>query len=118
MALKMNNLARGNLAAPLSVGDTMVRLRAGQGAIFPELIEAGDWFPLVLTNEDGAVEITKATTRIGDTILVERGQEGTEQIEAMAGDPAYLALTVSALQSILGAAGPLAITISDTDATA
>lgn len=116
MGLKLENIARGNLAAPLSTGDTMVRLRAGQGARFPELVEEGDWFPLVLANEDGAIEITKATTRIGDTILVERGQEGTAQIEAVAGDPVYLALTVAALQSVLGSAGPLAITISDATA--
>jgi len=118
MGLKLKNVARGNLAAPLSTGDTMVRLRTGQGALFPQPTEAGDWFPLVLANEDGAIEITKATTRIGDTVLVERGQEGTKQIEAVAGDPVYLALTVAALQELLGAAGPLAITISDTDVTA
>lgn len=115
MGLKLENNARGNLASPLSANDTMVRLQTGQGALFPELVNAGDWFPLTLTDDTGAIEHTRAVTRIGDTVIVERAQESTTARDYEAGDPVYLPLTKGALTELLGAAGPLAISIDDTE---
>lgn len=114
MALKLKNNALGSLAVNLSANDTMVRLKAGQGAKFPELVNEGDWFPLALADEAGQVEHTRATSRIGDTIIVLRGQEGSVSRDYSAGDPAYLPLTTGALNELIGAAGPLSLTINDT----
>lgn len=114
MTLKLKNNALGNLAVNLSANDTMIRLKAGQGAKFPELLSEGDWFPLALADDAGQVEHTRATSRIGDTIIVLRGQEGSVSRDYSAGDPAYLPLTTGALNELIGAAGPLSLMINDT----
>lgn len=117
MALKLANNAASNLAASLSKDDTMVRVKVGHGTKFPELTKDGDWFPVAVTNELGEIEYMKATSRVGDTIIVLRGQEGTESRDYSAGDPVFLPLTNAALNEIIGIAGPLAVSINDTVVT-
>lgn len=114
MALKLKNNAASNLAASLGKDDTMVRVKVGHGAKFPELINDGDWFPLAVANDLGEIEYMKATSRVGDTIIAVRAQEGSEARDYSSGDPVFLPLTTAALDEIFGIAGPLALSINDT----
>ena len=117
MALKLATTAASNQAASLSKDDTMVRVKVGHGTKFPELVKDGDWFPLAVANELGEIEYMKATSRVGDTIIVLRGQEGTEARDYTSGDPVFLPLTTAALSEIIGIAGPLSLSINDTVVT-
>ena len=56
MALKIANLARSKLAVPVSKDETQLQVLTGHGARFP-VLSSGDWFPVVLENEDGKIEI-------------------------------------------------------------
>lgn len=115
MALKLTNNAASNLTASLGKDDTMIRVRVGHGTKFPELIRDGDWFPVGVANDLGEIEYMKATSRVGDTIIVVRAQEGTEARDYNAGDPVFLPLTKAALDEIIGIAGPLSLSINDTE---
>lgn len=115
MGLKIANNAASNLAASLSKEDTMVRVKVGHGTKFPELLKDGDWFPLAVANELGEIEYMRATSRVGDTIIVLRAQEDSEARDYNAGDPVFLPLTKAALSEIIGIAGPLSLSINDTE---
>lgn len=94
--VQLTNLARSTLAVAISATATTIRLRAGDGAKFPNLT-AGQWFPLALENELGQIEFLKAVSRNGDDIVVQRGQENTTARAYSAGDLCDLRLTVAAL---------------------
>jgi hypothetical protein len=66
-------------------------LATGDGALFPSPTGI-EWFPLTLQSS-AAIEILKATARSGDSITVERAQEGTTAMAFSAGDRAELRFT-------------------------
>ena len=117
MALKLANNAASNLAASLSKDDTLVRVKVGHGTKFPELLKEGDWFPVGVANDLGEIEYMRATSRVGDTIVVVRAQEGSEARDYSSGDPVFLPLTKAALDEVIGIAGPLSLSINDTEVT-
>ena len=101
MALKIANLARSKLAVPVSKDETQLQVLTGHGARFP-VLSSGDWFPVVLENEDGKIEICRATARTGDVITVLRGREGTDSRAYLAGDACELRMTVDAYNALGG----------------
>lgn len=80
MAQLFTNNAAGKLAASIDATDTTLVLEAGQGEKFPA-ITGGDHFVITLseTREGSEVdwEVMRVTSRIGDTLTVERAQEGS-----------------------------------------
>lgn len=98
MAVKLTNNARSALAVAITASETVVRVRVGHGIKFP-VLAAGDWFPLVLEDDSGNIEILRATARSGDSITVQRGAEGTQPRSYSAGDACQLRLTAAALQA-------------------
>lgn len=100
MTVLLTNNAKTVLAGVVSPGDTIIPLRAGAGVLFPQPIEADDWFPLALTDVDGNVEYLRAVQRTGDAIRVLRGQEGTQPRNYNPGDMVDLRLTVAAMAEI------------------
>lgn len=85
--LKLTNNAFASIAAAVGAADTTITLTTGAAASFPEL-EAGDWFPItaVRVNDPSTVEIMRCTARSGDTLTVERAQEGTAAVTFSVGD--------------------------------
>lgn len=73
------NNAAALLASPISDSSTALSVMAGYGSLFPQPIEAGDYFLVTLENETAtAREIVRVTGRTGDTFTgLVRGQEGT-----------------------------------------
>jgi hypothetical protein len=70
------NNASALLAASISSSDTTVQVASGFGALFPS--PSGDeYFYATLVDDNGDIEIVKCTSRTGDNLTVERGQEGT-----------------------------------------
>lgn len=104
MALKLANLARSKLAVAISKDETQLQVLTGHGSRFP-VLASGDWFPVALENEDGKIEICRATARTGDVITVLRAQEGTQGRQYLAGDACELRMTVDAYNALGGGGG-------------
>lgn len=102
-ALLLNN-ASSRLAASINTTTLEIALSAGDGAKFPTP-SAGQWFPLTLVRNDGAMEILAATARNGDVITVTRGQETTAPLAFSAGDRVELRATAAVLNGKLDKEG-------------
>lgn len=72
------NNAQSSLAAPISNTATSLQVQAGQGSLFPNP-NPGDVFYVTMTDvaTQTNIEIMICTARVGDTLTVSRGQEGT-----------------------------------------
>jgi hypothetical protein len=101
------NNAGTTLAAAITSAQTTITLTSGSGALFPSPA-AGQFFPVTLISQSNAntFEITYCTARSGDTLTVERAQEGTTALAFVAGDFARLLPTAGTLAEYgqLGAA--------------
>ncbi len=85
MGIKLANNAISRLSGNITNSATTITLISGDGAKFPSLA-AGDFFPLTLVKASGDLEIVRATARSGDTITVQRAQEGTAAQAFLAGN--------------------------------
>jgi hypothetical protein len=93
------NNASSTLAGAILAGDTILQLAAGTGDRFPDPIQYSEQFTLTLKHPvTGENEIVYVLERIGDTIWVARGQEGTIASAFPAGSPAVHTLTAGALE--------------------
>lgn len=76
MGVKVSNNAYGTLATAISAAATTITLEGGDGAKFPAL-GAGDYFYATLIDTANNLEIVKVTSRAIDSLIVERGMDGT-----------------------------------------
>lgn len=84
MAQKFSNNAQSVLPASLASAATSFSVKSGEGGRFP-VLGAGDFFMVTVVDASGTVEIMKCTARSGDTLTVERAQEGTTAADFPAG---------------------------------
>lgn len=104
MAIKFTNNASAPLASAISSSSTAIILTAGRGAAFPTL-GANDYFYATLINPSNQLEIVKCTARVGDTLTVVRGQDGTAARAYSAGDKLELRITAAGMDSKLNVSG-------------
>lgn len=88
-ALAANN-AWGELNVALLPTTPQIVLQAGQGDRFPNAVNGVSWFFVTLADKENNLEIVRCTNRIGDTLDVERGADGTTAKEYKAGDKVEL----------------------------
>lgn len=93
---KFANNAVGSLASPISALDVTLVLSGSEGDRFPSLTP-GDYFMATIVDEDGNREIVKVTARVGNTLTVQRGQEGTIARSFKAGSKVSHRLTAGVL---------------------
>lgn len=101
MGMKLSNNASSSLAGAIAAGATSLNVAAGEGARFPAL-GAGDFCMATIVKLVGGSEvreIVKVTARAGDTLTIERGQEGTAATTFAANDRIELRLTAGSLTS-------------------
>jgi hypothetical protein len=84
MSIKLANNASGTLATAINTSDTGIVLTTNDGAEFPTL-GIGEYFYGTLESTGGTLEIVKVTARSGDSLTVERAQEGTSPAGFAAG---------------------------------
>lgn len=101
MPVRLTNNARSLLAVSIGANETQVRVRVGHGARFPTL-GSEEWFPLVIEDDQGNVEITRCTGRAGDVLTVRRAQDDTKARAFGAGALVSLRLTAPAVRTIFG----------------
>jgi hypothetical protein len=102
MTILFANNAASTLASGVSSTTTTLQLISGSGALFPQPTNPGDYFVLTLTDAATGLidEIVDVTARVGDTLTVVRGQEGTTARSWNAGDFASNLLTAGTLQAL------------------
>ena len=101
MPIKLGNNARAHLAAPLDADGTTIVLNVEESSSFPAL-SAGEWFPVTLADADGHLEIAKVTSRNGNLLAVQRGQEATAARAWLAGDRAEIRITAGVVDALQG----------------
>ena len=92
-----NNAATA-LALAITPTDTVIKVVAGTGQYFPQPAD-GNYFMLTLIqiNNPEVAEIVQCTARVGDTLTVIRGQEGTQPQIFNLSDNVELRITASSL---------------------
>lgn len=98
MQYKISNNATATLAASITAASTSITVTTGQGALFPSLL-AGETFPATLVDSANNLEIVRVTGRVGDTLTVLRGQEGTSARAWVGGDILELRVTANVFNS-------------------
>src|SRR5690606_399054 len=100
MGLKLANSASGLLAAGVSDSATALTLQAGHGSRFPTISAPDDFFPItvVRAQNPSQYENMLVTGRTGDTLTVQREQEGTARLSFSPGDIVELRLTAGTLE--------------------
>lgn len=83
------------LGEPLNIGQTVVTLTAGHGALLPDIDDSRKFYPLTLENDptSGIHEIVYVTAKTGDEITILRGQEDTAEIYWSMGSKAAFLVT-------------------------
>lgn len=98
MGLKLKNLAASQLTANIGAADIFITV--ANGDVFPVLEVVGDWFPVALVNDLAQTEFARVVERNGNSLKVERGQEGSIARAYSAGDVVELRLTLAALEEL------------------
>lgn len=96
MEVVLANNATSTLQTGIEPEDTVIQVRAGDGAKFP-VLSAGKFFPLTIVSTDGNSEIVYVVERNWDTFIVLRGQEGTSARSFPSGSVVELRLTKGVL---------------------
>lgn len=93
------NNAVSLLAASINASVTTLSISAADAARFPTPT-GGDWFPLTLFDEAGAMEIMRCTARASTVLTVVRGQEGTAAVSWTAGAGVELRATAASMAAL------------------
>lgn len=124
MTILFANNAKSTCAGPISATGTTLLLAAGQGAFFPNPVNMGDYFCGTFNDQltQTRTEIVHCTARNGDTLTIQRGQEGTSPQAWSAGDLFGNLITAGSMNSFVQAGtGPAATSIlyvgTDTSST-
>ena len=98
--LQFTNDASTTIAAPINTLATSVTLLTGTGTEFPTP-SAGFSFFGIFTDAatKSVVEIVRVTAKVGDTLTIVRGQDGTAPQSWIAGDLFYCGPTAATMQA-------------------
>ena len=103
MTIQLKNNATGFLTAGVSASATLLVLQAGDGANFPTLVPS-QFFYVTLVSPSGAIEVVKVTGRSGDSLTVQRAQEGSTAMSFPALSRVELRVTAQAVYDVIDAA--------------
>lgn len=116
MALQLlaANNAQSVLAAGISASATSLTLNTGTGALFPAPVSGTSFFKLTLIDAATGqlTEIVHVTARTGDTLTIDRAQEGTLARAWSANDIAANMMTAGTLSYIMSNLQPLDATLT------
>lgn len=101
MATQLTNNAQSTVAVAIGTTDTSLVVKSGEGALFPAL-SSGNFFNVTVITTDNTFEIMKCTFRAGDTLTVDRAQEGTTALPFPVGSKVDLRITVANIVGLVG----------------
>ena len=94
MTVKLKNNAFSIVPLAVLANATNLTVTFGEGSKFPAL-SSGEYFYATLSDISGAYEIVKVTARVGDSMTIVRGQEGTIAIPFTANSRIELRINVA-----------------------
>lgn len=97
MTVILRNNAIGYLSTPISASDVGIALETGNGANFPAL-STGEYFYATLVATNGESEIVKVTSRISDSLVVLRAQDGSTAYSFAAGSRVEMRVTAASIE--------------------
>ncbi|WP_233100235.1 gp53-like domain-containing protein [Enterobacter roggenkampii] len=116
MALQLlaANNAQSVLAAGISASATSLTLNTGTGALFPAPVSGTSFFKLTLIDAATGqlTEIVHVTARTGDTLTIDRAQEGTLARAWSANDIVANMMTAGTISYIMSNLQPLDATLT------
>ncbi|WP_209442432.1 hypothetical protein [Enterobacter roggenkampii] len=114
LTLLAANNAQTVLAAGISASATSLTVNSGTGSLFPAPSAGVSFFKLTLIDAATGqlTEIMHVTARTGDTMTIERGQEGTTARAWSANDIAANMMTAGTLSYLLANFQPLDPTLT------
>jgi hypothetical protein len=92
-----SNSASTLLLGNISNVTTTVLVSGGTGNLFPDILNAGEFFVITVEDSNGNFEIMRCTARTGDSLQVTRAQESTTAKAFSAGDRVELRFTAGAV---------------------
>jgi len=103
MSVILKNNAKCDAVNTFTAGDSSIDLGAGNGALFPVLVDGcGEYFYITVVdqNDEDILEILKVTITNGDIFAVDRGMEGTTPRICAVGDKIEMRITQEILSEI------------------
>lgn len=100
MALLYSNNAKTLLVQDVAATGNTIVIRASDAALFPEIDQEGDWYPLAITNAAGDVEYLSCIGKAYNVLTVQRGREGSQPRAHAIGEIVDLRLTARALDEL------------------
>ena len=100
MGVLFTNNAYSTLASSILIGDTVMSVQSGDGALFPAVSTGSDYFYVTLMNSSNELEIVKVTNRATDTFTITRAQGGTTARAYSSSDRVELRVIAEALEEI------------------
>lgn len=100
MTIKLKNNVVGYLATAINASDTGIVLQSGNGTSFPSL-SAGEYFYATFVSSGGTLEVVKVTARVGDTMTVVRGQDGSSATGFAAGSRVEMRVNAQAVLDVV-----------------
>lgn len=114
LTLLASNNASTVLASSINASATTLTVNTGAGSLFPSPVAGTSFFKLTLIDAATGqlTEIVHVTARTGDSMTIERAQEGTVARAWSANDIAANMMTAGTLSYILGSFQPLDATLT------
>lgn len=96
-----SNSASTTLLGNISDVSTTILVAGGTGNLFPDILNAGDFFVITVEDANGNFEVMRCNSRTGDSLQVVRAQEGTTPKAYSAGDRVELRFTAGAVNQFI-----------------
>lgn len=106
LTMLFSNFASSILVADIDELDTQLPLRAGDGVRYPSPTPGVSFFMVVIEATDGNAEVCRCDSRVGDTLTVVRGLEGTSGNPFSAGTRVECRVTAGVLQGFMQVGDP------------
>lgn len=103
MTVKLKNNAASTITTTISASDVGIVVASGTGALFPALT-AGDYFYATLISTGGTQEVVKVSARVGDTMTIARGRDGTTAQSFASGSRIEMRVNVAAIEDYVSSA--------------
>jgi hypothetical protein len=100
MPVILKNNVDSVLAQAINASETAMVVATGEGTKFPALA-AGEYFYATLVSAQGTREIVKVTGKSGDTLAIQRGQEGTTANGFSTGSRVEMRVTAASITDLV-----------------
>ena len=103
MTVLLKNNVASTITTTITASDVGIAVASGTGALFPTLT-TGDYFYATLISTGGTQEVVRVSARVGDTMTIARGQDGTTAQSFASGSRIEMRVNVAAIEDYVSTA--------------